>query len=75
MTDDRFSVVEHLIAAGLEGMEGLNEPYTDQELLSAAFSLALRVLVAACHTNPTIRPLARAGAQILLMQCADGKPN
>ena len=69
------SVVEHLIQAGLEGMESLGEPYNDQELLSAAFSLTLRILDAACKTNPQILPMARSGTQILLMRCVGGRTN
>ena len=68
-------VVEALIQAGLAGMESVDTPFTQQELLSAAFSMTIRIIDAIAVEHPEIIPAARQGAEILLLRCAVGRAN
>lgn len=63
--------VDRLINAALDAMMSMPMEFSDEEALSACFSLALRMSKAAKARNPKLAPQVEAGARLLLLQCAD----
>lgn len=65
------STVDRLIHAAVDAMEHAHADATDEELLAACFTMALRMSTAATKRNPAIAGQVEAGARLLLMQCAN----
>ena len=69
-------VVDKLIHAALDAMEGLEEPYTNRQLLSAVFTVALRVIQSMQTGHPELQAEIRQAATRLLLEAADHRlPN
>ena len=62
---------EKLISVALDAMETLPMDYGDLDLLSAVYTIALRVTDAAVKKNENMRPMAVQAAQLLLIRLAN----
>jgi len=65
------ATVNRLITVALDAMEAADEDFSELELLSACFTLALRTAQAAIQRDPASRPTVAKAAEMLLLQCAD----
>jgi len=70
-------LINRLVTVALTAMEEIQvmDDLDDTVLLSASYSLALRVTDAAIERNPELRTQCTQGAQLLLMRCAKTDPN
>lgn len=66
-------VVNTLVGAAVDGMEAaaVETAPSDREVLSAAFTIALRTMKAALGRNELLRPACLEACQMLMMQVAD----
>lgn len=68
--------IEQLVEAALQGMESHGGDFTGRELLSAVFTLTLRIIKSTLTKSPESMPAIRQAIDVLLMECAPpGKPN
>ncbi len=63
--------IEHMVYRALSAMDDV-EDSTAPEVLSAAYTIALRSTTALLTKYPQLREQARQAATILLMECAIG---
>ena len=68
MGDDK---IERMVYAALTSMEAV-EDSSAAEVLSAAYTVALRCTGAILIKHPALRNQARQAAEVLLMECAVG---
>ena len=68
MPDD---VVERIIQAALAGMEELPDQFTNRQLLSAVFTIALRTSQMAVQREPHLREAVRQGCEVLMLHLVD----
>lgn len=69
-------VIETLVHAAVDAMEREGEEASPAEILSAAFTVAMRTSQVILSVHPEHRQTVLQAAQILLLQCADQKrPN
>lgn len=68
--DLRAQKVEGLVEVAFTGMESV-APFSTDEVLSACFTLTLRLMKTAMKLDPTCRTPLQALAERLLLECAD----
>jgi hypothetical protein len=65
------STVDRLIDVAVTAMQHTGEEFSDLELLSACFTIALRTANVVQRRHPELQPMIMQAAQLVLLNCAD----